>query len=217
MDIVSYLMGKKSGGGGSIPEYEGSYSVTPSESAQTLATKDKKCTDDISVGAIPSQYIVPTGTKQITQNGQIDVTQYATADVNVSGGGGTIKIDEISVADGLSNPSITKGEMYYWNSTTQGVATTITARRICYATFVDTYGGNNSKIVAYCTNVTGTSSEFIAKFKSDIPDYSTSTKARYVFEVRYYNQQATIQSITYSGTDISSDIITVYITSIDMS
>ena len=44
-------------GGGSVPEYEGSYSVTPSESVQTLATKDKKCTDDISVGAISSTYI----------------------------------------------------------------------------------------------------------------------------------------------------------------
>ena len=45
------------GGGGSVPEYEGSYTVTPSESAQTLSCKDKKMTDDVSVAAISSTYI----------------------------------------------------------------------------------------------------------------------------------------------------------------
>ena len=45
------------GGGGSVPEYEGAYTVTPSESAQTLATDGKKCTDDITVNPISSTYI----------------------------------------------------------------------------------------------------------------------------------------------------------------
>lgn len=88
MNIIDSLIAKKivggGGGGGSVPEYTGSYTVTPSEQTQTLATKDKKATANITVNPIPSQYVVPQGTKSITQNGTgIDVSAYADVDVNV--------------------------------------------------------------------------------------------------------------------------------------
>ena len=40
-----------------VPKYEGPYSVTPTESVHTLETDGKRMTDDVSVGAIPSNYV----------------------------------------------------------------------------------------------------------------------------------------------------------------
>ncbi len=39
------------------PEYEGDYTVTPSETAQTLATEGLSMTDDVTVEAIPDSYV----------------------------------------------------------------------------------------------------------------------------------------------------------------
>ena len=63
--------------------------VTPSQSAQTAVASGKYTTGTITVAAIPSEYIVPEGSISITANGtDIDVSQYATADVAVPTGGG---------------------------------------------------------------------------------------------------------------------------------
>lgn len=66
--------------------------ITPTTSQQTAVEAGKYTTGAVTVGAIPSQYIVPSGTLSITENGTgIDVTSYASVDVDVSssGGGGT--------------------------------------------------------------------------------------------------------------------------------
>ncbi len=39
-----------------VPRYEGDYNVTPAGEAQVLATAGKMMTEDIKVGAIPSNY-----------------------------------------------------------------------------------------------------------------------------------------------------------------
>lgn len=72
-----------------------SATFTPTESTQTQTLTADQGYDaldevDITVNPIPSQYIVPTGTLAISQNGTFDVTQYASASVNVSGGDDTI-------------------------------------------------------------------------------------------------------------------------------
>lgn len=59
--------------------------VTPTKQQQVVeADSGYYGLDEVTVNAIPNQYIVPEGTKQITANGNdIDVTQYAEVDVNV--------------------------------------------------------------------------------------------------------------------------------------
>lgn len=57
--------------------------ITPTEEQQTIPTKDKQLTDNVVVGPIPSEYIIPTGNIEITENGQYDVTKKASVSVDV--------------------------------------------------------------------------------------------------------------------------------------
>lgn len=66
-----------------IPGYEGPYEVTPNRQEQVLQTDGYKMTDDVTVHAIPSEYIIPAGTAIITQNGITNIRPYEYADVNV--------------------------------------------------------------------------------------------------------------------------------------
>ena len=63
--------------------------ITPTTSSQTAVAAGKYTTGAVTVAAIPSEYIIPSGTVSITDNGTVDVSQYASAEVSVSGGGGT--------------------------------------------------------------------------------------------------------------------------------
>lgn len=59
--------------------------VTPTESVQEKMPNDGHYFSHVTVEAIPSQYIIPTGTKIITDNKYgIDVTNFAKVDVSVS-------------------------------------------------------------------------------------------------------------------------------------
>lgn len=86
VDAIGAISG---GGGGSMQ----SKTATPTESTQTIQPDTGyDGLSSVTVNPIPSQYIVPTGTKSITANGTgIDVTEYAAVDVAVPSSAPTLQ------------------------------------------------------------------------------------------------------------------------------
>lgn len=73
--------------------------VTPTTSSQTAVASQRYTTGTVTVGAIPSQYIVPSGSQTLTKNDTYDVTSLASVIVSVSGGGGGSLPSGISAFD----------------------------------------------------------------------------------------------------------------------
>ena len=76
---------------GAIQAYQGT--ATPTQSEQTINPTSGKFFNSFKVGAIPSDYIIPSGTEQITANGVYDVSTKANVNVNVPSG-----VEEVATA-----------------------------------------------------------------------------------------------------------------------
>ena len=91
-------------GGGSMQ----TKTATPTTSQQTV-TPDSGYDglSQVTVNPIPSQYVVPSGNKAITQNGNnIDVAEYATVSVNVSGNSMNVQVAQSTTR--VANTAYTK-------------------------------------------------------------------------------------------------------------
>ncbi len=81
--------------------------ITPSTSSQTAVASGIYTTGVVTVGAIPSEYIVPSGTLTITTSGTHDVKNYASAEVNITGSGGSGSGEDTEILNNLVNGNIT--------------------------------------------------------------------------------------------------------------
>ena len=77
------VTGTYEGGGTATPTLE-DLTVTPTKQQQVFTHEDSDGYDNVTVAAIPSNYIEPTGTLQITENGTHDVTNYANVNANIT-------------------------------------------------------------------------------------------------------------------------------------
>ena len=66
--------------------------VTPTETQQTFNAAAVDGYKPVTISAIPSAYIIPSGTSNITSNGTYDIASYQSVSVSVAGSGGGEKI-----------------------------------------------------------------------------------------------------------------------------
>lgn len=153
--------------------------VTPTTSAQTIGAANTMLEGAVTVDAIPSQYIVPTGTKSINANGTgIDVTEYAAVDVAVPSGTPTLQTKSVSITpsetaqsqtvtpdsgyDGLDEVSVSVGAIsstYVGSGITRRSSSDLTASGATVSVPSGYYENNASKAVASGTEGTPTATK----------------------------------------------------------
>lgn len=187
------------GGGGGANLQTKSVSYTPTTSAQSAQVTADSGYDgleqvNVSVGAIPSEYIIPSGTKSITENGTgIDVTQYASVDVAVSGASPVKTATGTFTGNGTRQVTIScdfEPDLIYWTSdpgtsASSGTVAGIIAREMMAASRYRNNSTTNSHYAVIditAMNTGGSSYSFRATYADNtITLYGFSNNARALF------------------------------------
>lgn len=200
----------QTGGGGSVPEYSGSYSVTPTYSAQTLSCKDKKMKNDVgieavvcsnlSAGNIKKDVVIKVGTST-DDDSVLSVTgTYA------GSGGATIKTDTLTPGTAISNPNLSASD--YYGAMTQ----TLTSGHVCYA--IMDYGGMEIGLI--CIGEPPSGNVAYTSF------YGSDDEGTYNATIKFNSGAVSIDSVkayafTEYETDVTSLISSITIVSITAS
>ena len=110
--------------------------ITPTTSSQTVGGANYMMEGAVTVAAIPSQYVIPTGTLTIASSGTKDVTNYASVSI-ASGTAGTPSASKGSVSNHsiAITPSVTNTTGWITGSTKTGTEVTVSASELVSGTY----------------------------------------------------------------------------------
>ena len=198
--------------------------ITPTTSAQTIGGANYMMEGAVTVNPIPSQYIVPSGTINITSSGNTNVTNYATANVasgsaTASATKGTVSNHQVSVT-----PSVTRTAGYITAGSANGTAVTVSASELVSGSQTITQNGivDVTNLASVTVNVSGGGSSGMVVATSSATLQSANASISFTglsgeptsFVVMATSELATgaspykTASVVFDGTDLHGQIVT---------